>query len=83
MIPPRIEDVKPLDNFCLEITYVTKEKRIYDMKKILHYDFCRNLNNIGYFKLVKSALTTVEWPNGEDVDPNELYGNSVIINSND
>lgn len=83
MIPPRIEDVKPLDNFCLEITYVTKEKRIYDMKKILHYDFYRNLNNIGYFKLVKSALTTVEWPNGEDVDPNELYGNSVIINSND
>lgn len=83
MIPPRIEDVKPLDSFCLEITYVTKEKRIYDMKKLLHFDFYKNLNNIGYFKLVKSAQTTVEWPNGEDVDPNELYDNSVIVNSND
>ena len=79
MIPPRIKDVKPLNDFCLEITYVTDEKRIYDMKKILKFDFYKNLNNIAYFKLVKSADTTVEWPNGEDVDPNELYSNSVLI----
>ena len=33
MIPPRIKNVKVLDNFILEITYVTEEKKIYDMKK--------------------------------------------------
>ena len=27
MIPPRIKDVKALDNFCLEIIYVTNEKK--------------------------------------------------------
>lgn len=79
MIPPRIKSVKPLDDFSLEITYVSGEKKSYNMTKNLKYDFYKKLNNIGYFKLVKSVGTTLEWPDGEDVDPNELYDNSVSI----
>ena len=79
MIPPRIKSVKALDNFFLEIIYVTGEKKLYDMKKNLNYNCYKNLNNIGYFSLVKSAETTIEWPNGEDVDHNDLYNNSVNI----
>lgn len=79
MIPPRLKAVKAIEDFCLEITYITNEKKIYDMKKFLQHDFYKNLNNIGYFKMVKSVETTVEWPNGEDVDPNELYTNGVTI----
>ena len=80
MIPPRIKEVKALDNFCIEITYVTGEKKLYNMKENLKYGFYKKLNNIEYFKLAKSAETTIEWPNGEDVDPNELYENSEIMN---
>ena len=79
MIPPRIKNVTPLDNFCLEITYITSEKKLYDMKKNLHENFFKALNDIDYFKMAKSAETTIEWPNGEDIDPNELYTNSTII----
>lgn len=79
MIPPRIKEVKPLDNFCIEILYVTGEKKIYNTQKILVHEFYNNLKNIEYFKLVKSAQTTVEWPNGEDIDPNDLYENSISI----
>ncbi len=79
MIPPRIKSVKPLDDFSLEIIYVSGEKKSYNMTKNLKYDFYKKLNNIGYFKLVKSVGTTLEWPDGEDVDPNELYDNSVSI----
>ena len=78
MIPPRIKEVETLENFYLKITYITGEKRLYDMKKMLEYEFYKNLKNEGYFKLVKSAEVTVEWPNGEDIDPNELYENSII-----
>jgi hypothetical protein len=49
------------------------------MNNILQNDCYNNLRNEKYFKLAKSAETTVEWPNGEDVDPNELYENSTII----
>lgn len=79
MIPPRIKGVKPLDDFSLEIIYVSGEKKSYNMTKNLKYDFYKKLNNIGYFKLVKSVGTTLEWPDGEDIDPNELYDNSVSI----
>lgn len=79
MIPPRIKSVEALENFCLLITYNTNEKKLYDMKKNFKYDFYKQLKNGEYFKLVKSVDVTVEWPNGEDIDPNELYENSVKI----
>lgn len=79
MIPPRIEKVEGLDDYKLKIIYANGEKRLYDMKKNLQYDFYKRLNNIVYFKMVKSVETTVEWANGEDIDPNELYDNSVQI----
>lgn len=80
MIPPRIKSVKPLDDYFLEIIYITNEKKIYDMKKNLKLNCYKNLTDFTYFKLVKSVQTTLEWPNGEDIDPNELYNNSISIN---
>lgn len=79
MIPPRIQSIKTLNNFCIEITYITGEKRLYDMKKNLEYNFYKNLNNLDYFKLAKCVNTTIEWPQGEDIDPNELYNNGIKI----
>lgn len=43
MIPPRIENVIPLDDFSLEIAYVTGEVRLFDMKKNLEYIFLKIL----------------------------------------
>ena len=45
MIPPRIKDVKILEDYKLEITYVTDEIKIYDMTKNLNIDFYKKLNN--------------------------------------
>ena len=78
MIPPRIAKAYALNDFILEIEYVNGEKKLYDMKKQLSNSYYKGLNNIGYFRLVKPVQTTVEWPNGEDIDPAELYNNSVI-----
>ena len=71
--------IAPLHNFFLKITYVNGEEKLYDMKKNLQEEFYKNLKNIAYFKLVKSVGATVEWTNGEDIDPNELYENSKLI----
>ena len=79
MIPPRIKNVKALDDFFLEIIYLNGEKKIYDFNKNLKYNYYKNLRNINYFKLAKSVETTVEWPNGEDIDPNNLYQDSILI----
>ena len=79
MIPPRIKEVQALDDFFLKIAYINGEEKLYDMKKNLQEEFYKNLKNIAYFKLVKSVGVTVEWTNGEDIDPNELYENSKLI----
>ena len=79
MIPPRIKNVKALDDFFLEIIYVNGEKKLYNMKPDLSLNCYTNLKNISYFKLAKSANTTIEWPNGEDIDPNALYEKSIPI----
>lgn len=80
MIPPRIKSVKIIDNFYLEITYVNGEIRKYDMKNDLKLKCYQKLNDINYFKLAKSVETTIEWPDGEDIDSNRLYENSIKIN---
>ena len=79
MIPPRIKSIKALDDFFIEINYKNGEKKLYDFKKNFNFIFYKNLNNLEYFKLAKSTETTIEWPKGEDIDPNDLYENSISI----
>lgn len=76
MIPPRIKNVIANDNYELLIEYQNGENKKYDMKKQFVHEYYNKLKNIIYFKQVKNSEVTVEWPDGEDVDPNELYENS-------
>ena len=79
MIPPRIVNVKALDNFILELEYSTGEKKIYKLVEELSQKPYKKLNNIAYFNLVKAVGPTVQWPDGEDIDPNRLYLNSTLL----
>ena len=79
MIPPRIKNVIPNENFELRIEYENGETKTYDITKQLEHEHYKNLRNIAYFMLAKNAEVTIEWPEGEDIDPNELYENSIDI----
>lgn len=80
MIPPRPKKVEVLENYELKILFDNGEQKIYDMKKSLKENFYKNLLDKNYFSTVKVSGITLEWQNGEDIDPNELYENSVVIN---
>ena len=78
---PRVKEVKVLENYKLLLTFKNGEKRIYDAKKLLEYDFYKNLRDLKYFKEVKVVDgITIEWKSGEDVNPDNLYENSILIN---
>ena len=81
MIPPRPKKVIVLDDYKLKILFENGEQKIFDMKVKLEDKFYQRLNNIVYFKNVKISGITLEWENGEDIDPNELYENSILINN--
>lgn len=80
MIPPKPKNVEVLENYKLKILFDNGERKIYDMKKNLKENFYKNLLDQNYFKTVKVSGITLEWQNGEDIDPNELYENSILIN---
>ena len=78
MIPPRPKKVQVLDDYKLKILFDNGEEKIYDMKKNLKENFYKKLNNKYYFKTVKVSGINLEWKDGEDIDPDELYNNSIL-----
>ena len=71
---PDIIGVRALDNYLLYLIYETKEEKIYDMKKLINENkFYKNLLDKQYFKNINIRGDTIEWKNGEDVAPENLY----------
>ena len=79
-ITPDIINVKALENYQIEITFDTREKKIYDMKDIISKNkLYKNLKDKKYFKNIKIRGETIEWERGEDIAPEILYYNSKLI----
>ena len=79
-ITPDVIKVKALDDYLLEVTFETKEIKIFDMKNLINnIEFYNRLKNKDYFKKVKPYNETVIWENGEDVCPEDLYYKSKTI----
>ena len=77
---PNIIEVKALDQYYIYLKFENGEEKIYDMKEtIKKIKYFSKLKNREYFKNVKPRGDTVEWENGEDVAPENLYYNSNPI----
>lgn len=82
-ITPDILEVKALDNYKLYLIFGNGEEKIFDMKSIINSSkMYFRLMDKKYFQNIKTRRDTVEWENGEDVAPEELYHNSVTVNKN-
>jgi len=75
---PHVTAVVPNDDHTLTLTFTNGEVRRYDMKPWLDRGVFRELQNIGYFRCVRVAFGTVEWPNEQDLCPDMLYLDSVV-----
>ncbi len=73
---PKVIAVKPLDNYNLVLNFDNGEKKSFDVKPYLKYKTFESLKNIEMFKTVKIAGLSIEWSNGLDICPDELYNNS-------
>lgn len=77
---PDIIESRALDNYLIYLKYETKEERIYDMNELISKnEFYNKLKNKKYFKNLKTRGDSVEWENGEDVSPENLYYDSVKL----
>ena len=76
---PKAIEVKPLENYILEIKFSNGEIRRFDVKPYLNHKAFEQLKEIDMFNTVKIDGLSVEWKNGADICPDELYNNSYEI----
>lgn len=73
--------VKANDDFSLDLKFDDGSKRRFDVKPYLEYGIFKELKDKNYFKRVKVAFGTVQWPNEQDISPETLYIESRVIES--
>lgn len=77
---PRAIDVKILNEYNIEITFDNGEKRVLDITPYFKFKIFQELKEKDNFKKVKVSGLSIEWENGADICPDELYGGSKKIN---
>jgi hypothetical protein len=70
---PRIKQVQPLPNYCLQLTFTNGEQGIYDCSPLLDFGIFQELKNNNYFQQVQVLNGTIAWPHGQDICPDTLY----------
>ena len=77
---PKAINVKVLNNYNIEITFDNKEKRILDITPYIKFKIFQQLKEKDNFMKVRISGLSIEWENGADICPDELYENSKKIN---
>ena len=71
--------VRPLDDYRLSILFSNNENRIFDVKPYIRGAWFGELSDEEIFRKVRIGGLSVEWPNGQDICPDELYYDSVLV----
>ena len=81
MLQPKLKKVNALPDLQLLLTWETGETTIFDVRPYTEGSWYAELNNPSYFSLVRLLPdgTGIEWPDGQDVAPHELYELSVPV----
>ena len=79
MLQPKIVSVEPLTQMKLRLKYETGEVKIFDVTPYARGSWYGELKNETYFRTVHllPGGTGIEWGNGQDIAPHELYEESI------
>lgn len=73
MLQPKVLNVKPLPDYRLFVEYETGELKIFDVKPYISGSWFGQLQDLKVFETVHPRGSTVEWADGQDIAPHELY----------
>ena len=81
MLCPKILNVEPLDDYKLRLSYETGEIKLFNVLPYISGKWYEELYNNDYFKSVHliSNGQGIEWGNGQDIAPHELYDLSIAV----
>ena len=75
---PRAIEVEPLENYILKIKFDNQEVKKFDVKPYFKFKIFKELQEKNKFDTVKVSGLSIEWENGADICPDELYNNSRL-----
>jgi len=81
MLQPKILNVEPLEAYKLRLDYETGETKVFDVLPYITGDWFGQLKNNDYFRSVRlvSGGSGIEWENGQDIAPHELYESGNLV----
>ena len=75
----KVVSVKANKDFSLDLKFNDGSARRFDVKPYLDLGVFTELKDFDYFRQVKIAFGTVQWPHEQDISPETLYIESVSI----
>ena len=70
---PEVKVAEPLADYKLRIQFVNDELKEFDVRPFLDKGIFSELKDKDYFKQVRVAFGSVEWPNQQDFSKDTLY----------
>ena len=80
MLRPTVIEVKPIENYSLLLKFDNGECKKFDVSPYIQGSWFGMLKDTAYFKSVKPNGYSVEWADGQDLCPDELYYSSIPNN---
>lgn len=69
--------VEALRDFELLITFENGERKVFDVKPLLHFPIYKRINNKGFFSLAKADGMCVYWSDDIDLCPDMVYEKGI------
>lgn len=81
MLQPRLIKVEPMPDLKLCLYYETNEVKVFDVTPYATGTWFGQLKDERYFNSVQllPGGIGIEWPEGQDIAPHELYENSISV----
>lgn len=79
----RVVRVKANDDYSLDVKFDDGTLKRFDAKPYLEHGIFKELRDLDYFKKVRVAFGTVQWPNEQDISPETLYMDGITIDDPD
>ena len=76
---PFVKSVQALDNYKLRVEFENDELKEFVVEPFLEKGIFSELKDQSYFKQVKVAFGSIEWPNEQDFSKDTLYLLGVSI----
>lgn len=81
MLQPSLVKVEAVELYKLCLYYENGEIKLFDVSPYISGSWYEELKQEAYFRKVRliSGGTGIEWENGQDIAPHELYENGVPV----